>query len=149
MLTLFVLVALQAAPADAGPAAAARPVSFEYDARQPLEIKDQVIEETPELTLHDLSYASSNQQRVSAYLVVPKGKGPFTPILFGHWGNGTRAEFIPEARLYARAGAVSLLPDYPWDRGEPYRRTTDHFDKPDLDRDTFAQAVIDLRRGID
>jgi hypothetical protein len=149
MLSLFVLVALRAAPADAGPAAAPRPVSFEYDARQPLEIKDQVIEETPELTLHDLSYASSNQQRVSAYLVVPKGKGPFTPILFGHWGNGTRAEFIPEARLYARAGAVSLLPDYPWDRGEPYRRTTDHFDKPDLDRDTFAQAVIDLRRGID
>ena len=79
MLSLFVLVALRAAPADAGPAAAPRPVSFEYDARQPLEIKDQVIEETPELTLHDLSYASSNQQRVSAYLVVPKGKGPFTP----------------------------------------------------------------------
>jgi Dienelactone hydrolase and related enzymes len=108
-----------------------------------------VIAETPELTLHDLTYASSNQQRVSAYLVVPKGKGPFAPILFGHWGNGNRAEFIPEAKLYAQAGAVSLLPDYPWDRGEPYRRTTDHFDKPELDRDTFAQAVIDLRRGID
>jgi dienelactone hydrolase len=149
MHALLLLLLLHAAPADAGPGPAPRPVSFDYDARQPLEIKDQVIAETPELTLHDLTYASSNQQRVSAYLVVPKGKGPFAPILFGHWGNGNRAEFIPEAKLYAQAGAVSLLPDYPWDRGEPYRRTTDHFDKPELDRDTFAQAVIDLRRGID
>jgi dienelactone hydrolase len=103
----------------------------------------------PELTLHDLTYASANQQRVAAYLVVPKGKGPFVPIVFGHWGNGSRAEFIPEAKLYARVGAISILPDYPWDRSEPYRRTTEHFDKPELDRDTFAQAVIDLRRAAD
>ena len=149
MHSLLLVVLLHAAPADAGPGPASRPVSFDYDSRQPLEIKDQVIAETPELTLHDLTYASTNQQRVSAYLVVPKGKGPFAPILFGHWGNGTRAEFIPEAKLYAQAGAVSLLPDYPWDRGEPYRRTTEHFDKPELDRDTFAQAVVDMRRGID
>jgi len=148
---LVVLLALLAAPADAGsPAAPApRPVSFDYDGRQPLDIKDAVVAETPELTIHDLTYASTNQQRVSAYLVVPKGKGPFPAVLFGHWGNGNRAEFIPEAKLYAKAGAISLLPDYPWDRAEPYRRTTNHFDKPEVDRDAFAQAVIDLRRGID
>jgi len=147
----LLLVVLLAAPADAGvaPARVPHPVSFEYDGRQPLDVKDAVVAETPELTIHDLSYASANQQRVSAYLVVPRGKGPFTPILFGHWGGGTRAEFIPEAKLYAGAGAISLLPDYPWDRSEPYRRKTNHFDKPVLDRDTFAQAVIDLRRGID
>jgi len=150
---LLLSLVILASPADAGaassPPPATRPVTFEYDARQPLEVKDTVIEETPELRLHDVSYASANKQRVSAYLVVPKGKGPFAPIVFGHWGNGNRAEFIPEAKLYARAGAVSILPDYPWDRGEPYRRTTNQFDKPELDRDTFAQAVIDLRRAID
>ena len=148
---LVLLLALLAAPADAGtpPTPAPRPVSFDYDGRQPLDIKDAVVEETPELTIHDLTYASANQQRVSAYLVVPKGKGPFAAVLFGHWGNGNRAEFIPEAKLYAKAGAISLLPDYPWDRAEPYRRTTNHFDKPEVDRDTFAQAVIDLRRGMD
>jgi dienelactone hydrolase len=112
-------------------------------------VKDTVVGETPEATIHDVTYASANQQRVSAFLVVPKGKGPFAPIVFGHWGGGSRAEFIPEAKLYARAGAISILPDYPWDRAEPYRRTTNHFDKPEQDRDTFAQAVIDLRRAID
>jgi dienelactone hydrolase len=124
-------------------------VSFEYDIHQPLDVKDEVIEDTPEFVLHDITYASANNQRVAAYLVVPKRKGPLAPILFGHWGNGTRAEFIPEAKLYARAGAVSLLPDYPWDRADPYRKTTSHFDKPELDRDAYLQAIVDLRRGID
>ena len=147
LLSLLVL----AAPADAGvaPSPAPRPLTFEYDARQPLDVKDTVVGETAEATIHDLTYASANQQRVGAFLVVPKGKGPFAPIVFGHWGGGSRAEFIPEAKLYARAGAISILPDYPWDRAEPYRRTTNHFDKPEQDRDTFAQAVIDLRRAID
>src|SRR5262249_42824435 len=125
-----------------------RPVTSDYQGGQPLDVKDEVISETSELTLHDVSYASANKQRVSAYLVVPKGKGPFAPIVFGHWGNGNRAEFIPEAKLYARAGAVSILPDYPWDRGEPYRRTTHQFDKPELDRAASGQGVIGRRRAI-
>lgn len=86
---------------------------------------------------------------MAAYLVVPKGKGPFAAVLFGHWGNGTRAEFIPEAKIYAKAGAVSLIPDYPWDRPQPWYKSLDHFDNPELDRGTEIQAVIDLRRGID
>ncbi len=86
---------------------------------------------------------------MGAYLVVPNGKGPFAAVLFGHWGNGTRAEFIPEAKLYARAGSVSLIPDYPWDRPQPWHKTPDHFDKPGLDREIEIQAVLDLRRGID
>jgi dienelactone hydrolase len=81
--------------------------------------------------------------------VIPDGKGPFAAVLFGHWGNGTRAEFIPEAKIYARAGAVSLIPDYPWDRPQPWHKTPDHFDKPELDREIEIQALVDLRRGID
>ncbi len=122
---------------------------FDYDNKLPLEIQDKVIEEFPDSTLHDLTYTSPKGGPVEAYLVVPKGKGPFAAILFGHWGNGTRAEFIPEAKIYAKAGAVSLIPDYPWDRPQPWYRSVDHYDKPELDRDNEVQAVIDLRRGID
>jgi len=150
---LLLSLVLLAASADAGaapsPAPAPRPITFEYDARLPLDIKDTVVAETPELTIHDITFASANQQRVGAYLVVPKGKGPFAPIVLGHWGRGVRAGFIPEAKLYARAGAIAIVPDYPWDPGEPYRRTTNHFDKPELDRDIYVQTVIDLRRAID
>jgi cephalosporin-C deacetylase-like acetyl esterase len=122
---------------------------FDYDATQPLDVQDKVIQETSDFTIHDITYASPKGGRVPAYLIVPKGKGPFATILFGHYGLGTRSEFIPEAKLYAKAGAVSLIPDYPWDRPEPWHKTVDHFDKPELDREAYIQAVIDLRRGFD
>jgi pimeloyl-ACP methyl ester carboxylesterase len=122
---------------------------FDYDSKQPLDIHDKVIGQFDGGTLRDITYASPKGGPVDAYLVVPTGKGPFAAILFGHWGNGTRAEFIPEAKIYARAGAISLIPDYPWDRPAPWHKTPDHFDKPDVDREIYIQAVVDLRRGID
>jgi beta-lactamase class A len=122
---------------------------FDYDAKAPLDIHDKIIEEFDGGSLHDITYTSPKGGPVAAYLVVPKGKGPFAAILFGHWGNGTRAEFISEAKLYARAGAVSLIPDYPWDRPQPWHKTPNHYDKPELDREIEIQAVLDLRRGMD
>ena len=122
---------------------------FDYDAKAPLDLQDKIIEEFDGGTLHDITYTSPKGGPVSAYLVVPKGKGPFAAILFGHWGNGTRAEFIPEAKLYAKAGAVSLIADYPWDRPQPWHKTPNHYDKPELDREIEIQAVLELRRGID
>lgn len=122
---------------------------FDYDAKQSLDIHDKVIEQFDGGTLHDISYTSPKGGPVNAYLIVPNGKGPFAAILFGHWGNGTRAEFIPEGKIYARAGAVSLIPDYPWDRPEPWLKAPDHYDKPEIDRDIEIQAVVDLRRGMD
>jgi beta-lactamase class A len=122
---------------------------FDYDSKAPLDVQDKVIEEFDGGTLHDITYTSPKGGPVAAYLIVPKGKGPFAAILFGHWGNGTRAEFIPEAKLYARAGAISLIPEYPWDRLPPRRKTPNHTDKPELDREIEIQAVVELRRGID
>src|SRR5581483_2459656 len=122
---------------------------FDYDVKQPLNIRQKMIEEFDGGTLYDINYTSPKGGPVAAYLVVPKGEGPFAAVLFGHWGNGTRAEFIPEAKIYARAGAVSLIPNYPWDRPQPWHKALDHLDKPDLDREIEIQVVVDLRRGID
>jgi dienelactone hydrolase len=149
LFTLVTLVALTAISAKAETDFQSLTHLFDYDAKQPLGLQDKIIEELADGTLHDITYTSPKGGPVDAYLVVPKGKGPFAAILFGHWGNGTRAEFIPEAKIYAKAGAVSLLPDYPWDRAQPWYRSLDHYDKPELDRDTEIQAVIDLRGGID
>jgi dienelactone hydrolase len=86
---------------------------------------------------------------VTAYLVAPASQGPHAGIVFGHCGPGNRTEFLPEATLYARAGAVSLLVDYPWVRPAPWRRTLKQTDDPESDHQAFVQAVVDLRRGID
>src|SRR5262249_55021788 len=83
------------------------------------------------------------------YLVTPDGKGRFAGLVFGHWGPGNRTEFLPEATLYARAGAISLMIDYPWVRPTPWRKPLKQADDPEWDHQAFVQAVIDLRRGID
>ena len=122
---------------------------FAYDSKAPLELTDKILEQDDTCEIHDVSYRSPGGGRVNAYLVVPKGKGPHAAILFGHWGNGTRAEFLPEARIYAAKGAVSLLPDYPWERTGESRKKINNFGKPEIDKAIYIQTIVDLRRGID
>ncbi len=151
VVVLALVASLASAQTDAKPGSDFQSAShlFDYDVKQPLDIHDKFIEEFAGGSLHDITYTSPKGGPVGAYLVIPNGKGPFAAVLFGHWGNGTRAEFIPEAKIYARAGGVSLIPDYPWDRPQPWHKTPDHFDKPELDREIEIQALVDLRRGID
>ncbi|MBZ5668354.1 MAG: alpha/beta fold hydrolase [Acidobacteriia bacterium] len=122
---------------------------LEYEVKQPLDIQTVATYDRPACTVTDLSYASPRGGRVGAYLVVPKAPGKFAAVLFGHWGNGTRAEFLPEAELYAQVGVVSLLPDYPWDRPESSHRGINNLQHPEQDLQTYAQTVVDLRRGLD
>lgn len=122
---------------------------YGYDRKQPLDIQEKVLHERDQVKVYDITYASPKGGRVTAYLVAPAGKGPFAGLLFGHWGPGNRTEFLPEATLYARAGVLSLLVDYPWVRPAPWRKTLKQADDPEADHQAFVQAVIDLRRGID
>jgi dienelactone hydrolase len=122
---------------------------YRYDANQPLDARLEVLYEREGVKVYDLTYASPKGGRVTAYLVAPAGPGPFAGLLFGHWGPGNRTEFLPEATLYARAGAVSLLVDYPWVRPAPWHKKLRELDDPEGDHQAFVQGVVDLRRGID
>ncbi|MGB2957992.1 MAG: hypothetical protein WBD30_03825 [Bacteroidota bacterium] len=122
---------------------------YDYDPKQPLDSRETLLNERDGVKLYDISYASPRGGRVTAYLVVPAGKGPFAGLVFGHWGPGNRTEFLPEAMLYAEAGATSLLVDYPWVRPAPWRRKLYHVSHAEADHETYVQAVVDLRRGID
>lgn len=98
----------------------------------------------------DLTYAGRNRTKVTAYLVTPAtGKGPHAGLVFGHWGPGNRTEFLAEAKLYARAGAVCVLVDYPWVRPAPHRKPLKQEADPEGDHALFVEAVIDLRRALD
>lgn len=64
------------------------------------------------------SFASPVSGRVPGVLVMPDRPGRFPVILFGHWmmaGSPMRnhTEFLEEAIVYARAGALCLLLDTP------------------------------------
>ncbi len=122
---------------------------FDYDSRQALDAKETLLYERDGAKVYDVTYASPRGGRVTAYLITPAGKGPYAGLVFGHWGPGNRTEFLPEAKLYAAAGAVSLLIDYPWVRPAPWRKRLRFLDDPENDHQAFVQAVIDLRRGFD
>jgi dienelactone hydrolase len=121
---------------------------FDYDAKAPLNRRDDLLYEREGVRVYELSYDSPKGGRVTGYIVAPGGQGPFAGLVFGHWGYGNRTEFLPEAELLAEAGAVSVLIDYPWARPAPWRRSLQP-DAPEKDLEVFVQAVVDLRRALD
>lgn len=123
---------------------------FNYDAAAPLDLKTRVFDRQAWATVYDIDYASPRNGRVSGFLVMPGSSGLHAGLIFGHWGQGDRFEFLPEALLYARAGIASIMIDYPWVRHQPWRKplftpqTTDQ-----QDRETEVDAIVDLRRSVD
>jgi cephalosporin-C deacetylase-like acetyl esterase len=124
---------------------------FDYDQNAPLNIKQIGIKRSANATVYDLTYASPKGGVVPAYLVVPKGRGPFAAMIWGHWywANSSmcnRKEFLDEAIALAPAGVVSLLTD------GPIARPGHVVSKDPLDESValeFLQQVIDMRRGLD
>jgi len=120
-LALFVLFPLIAASADDDLAR-----HWAYDKNQPLEMSQAGLQERDGIKIYDISYKAPVGDRaslvgpnggiVTAYLVVPSGKGPFPSVIYGHWcmpgsEKENRKEFLDEAIVLAHSGVISLLPD--------------------------------------
>ena len=124
---------------------------FDYDQKAPLNLKQIGVQWRANATVYDITYDSPKGGLVPAYLVVPKGRGPFAAVVWGHWywqnsSMRNRREFLDEAIALAPAGVISLLTDGPIARAG-------HVDiKDPLDERNateFLQQVIDMRRGVD
>jgi dienelactone hydrolase len=124
---------------------------FDYDRHEPLGLKQIGVQHREHADVYDITYASPKGGVVPAYLVVPKGRGPFAAVIWGHWywdnsSMRNRKQFLDEAVVLAQAGVVSLLTDGPVAR-------PGHIESKDpLDERVatdFLQQVIDMRRGVD
>ncbi len=120
---------------------------LDYDRKLPLNIEERGVEHRNGFFVHDISYASLDNGRVSAYMVRPPGKGPFAGIIFVHPGPGNRSSFLNEAITLAKVDAVSLLIDAPW----AYPEFGDRAMKMTAEdtRHMFVQTVMNIRRGLD
>jgi cephalosporin-C deacetylase-like acetyl esterase len=119
------------------------PAAFVYNAQAPLQVavcSEQVRDDT---TLQDITYASPAGGKVPAYLIFPASESPRAGLLFGHWGEGNREEFVEEAQILAQLGYVSLCIDAPYRRPQEYA--------PQLPEPPGAdvQWIVDVRRGVD
>src|SRR5438477_6532336 len=124
---------------------------FDYDQKAPLRIKQIGVQHREHATIYDITYDSPEGGVVTAYLVVPKGRGPFAAVVWGHWcwqnsSMRNRKEFLDEAVAMAQTGMVSLLTDHPMSR-PGYLPIKDPLDERNATE--FLQQVIDMRRGVD
>ena len=98
-----------------------------------------------------ITYASPKSGVVPAYLVVPRGRGPFAAVIWGHWywpnsAMLNRKEFLDEAVALAQAGVVSLLTDGPIARPGHVENDEPLNEQQNVD---LVQQVVDMRRGAD
>jgi cephalosporin-C deacetylase-like acetyl esterase len=126
---------------------------LDYDRNALLNIREESKSERDGATVIELSYDSPRGGRVPATLVLPPGKGPFAGILFGHWMMprspvANRKEFLDEAVLLARSGAVSLLTDAPMVR-PGFLPEKEGLKGEIQNAEASRQQVIDFRRGVD
>jgi dienelactone hydrolase len=142
-------VALSALPSRAQDADLVR--HFDYDKQAPLGVKELGVERRGDVSVYDITYVSPKGGLVPAYLVVPKGKGPFSAVIWGHWywensPMRNRKQFLDEAVALAVAGAVSLLTDGPVARPGHVQNREPLNEQQAVD---FVQQVLDMRRGVD
>jgi dienelactone hydrolase len=124
---------------------------FDYDKTAPIGTREIGLEKRGDVAIHDINYVSPKGEVVPAYLVIPKGKGPFAAVIWGHWcwGNSpmrNRKQFLDEAVALAPAGVVSLLTDGPIAR-PGHVASKDPLNEQDFDE--LVQQVVDMRRGVD
>jgi dienelactone hydrolase len=141
VLAVCVSVAAQTPGADASKV-------FVYDATKPLNLTIGK-SETPAagVTVSEISYDSPKGGRVPGYLVVPSGKGPFAAIVYMHWGQGNRGEFLSEAVEMAHRGAIGIMINAPYWR--PDVAPAAKGKEAESERDNYIQMVVDLRRAVD
>ena len=121
---------------------------FAYDATKPLNLTIGK-PETPAtgVTVFEISYDSPKGGRVPGYLVMPSGKGPFAAIVYMHWGQGNKGEFLSEAVDMAQRGVIGLMIDAPYLR--PDVPPPAKGKEAEFERDSYIQMVVDLRRAVD
>jgi dienelactone hydrolase len=117
---------------------------YDYDASAPFEVSETEVQKRGDATIHDISYAGP-EGRITAFLVLPDGDGPFPAVLFMPGAPGARFTFFTEAVELASRGIASLLPDPPYSR--PPVEDVVSFEP--TDRDGIVQEVTEMRRGID
>jgi dienelactone hydrolase len=118
---------------------------FDYDREGPVDFRVSSEEKVDGVNVQDVSYLSARKGRVPGYLIHPGGDGPFAGIVYMHWGQGDRTEFLSEAVLLAKSGVVSLTIDAPYHR--PDIESYSFVAEPEKERDGYIQLAADLRRA--
>jgi cephalosporin-C deacetylase-like acetyl esterase len=119
------------------------PSAFLYDQKAPLVVEILAERVEDDAIVQDVTYSSPHGGKVPAYLIFSSKQAPKAGLIFGHWGEGNREEFMDEALILARPGFVSLCLDAPFLRPLEHEPSLVEIPQSDL------QWIVDVRRGVD
>jgi dienelactone hydrolase len=124
-----------------------KPQIFAYDPATSFDLKETSTTDQDGAIVKDLNYAAyaARHGRIKAFLVSPKGAGPFAGVVFFHWlgkPKGDRTQFLDEAVALSKQGVVSLLIQgyFPW---------TEQPTDGSSDRQRIIDQTIEVRRALD
>lgn len=120
---------------------------FEYDQHAPLEVAVASTQTRDGVMVQDITYASPKGGKVPAYRILPAGPGPLAWLIFVHWGEGDREEFVDEAVALAGSVVVSLCIDAPHRRPDALRSPA--YRPAEAPHEAEIQLITDVRRGVD
>ncbi len=106
---------------------------FRYDLNMPLQVEERSKSDRAGISVLDVSFASANNTKVAAFLVLPSAIESVPAVVFVHWGMGSRSQFLDESILLAQSGVGSLLVSAPFGDSRKH----------------FIQSIINLRRAVD
>src|SRR5690242_19132592 len=114
--------------------------TFAYDPGASIEFTVLSEHMRGDVRIQDISFKSPLSGKVSAYLIIPAEREVLAGLIFGHWGEGDRREFIDEAAVLARLGIVSLCLD------ASFRRPAEYEPEEELPQ-ADLQWIVDVRRA--
>jgi dienelactone hydrolase len=124
-------------------------LSFEYDRKLPLDVKEIHREAREGAVVLDITFAALDRKPTAAYVVRPESGESHAGVLFVHWyeppsGNSNRTQFLGEAVTLASRGVVSLLVETMWSDPKwfPSRNRAEDYEN------SVKQAKA-LRRALD
>lgn len=147
-LVLFLLLACSSTiRAQSASDVAARSALFRYNDASAVTVNEVSSEQRGDVTVRDITFSPQPGREIKAYLVVPRGNGPFAGILWVHWlgeEKSNRTQFLDEAVQLAPKGVVSLLVDAMWSAPRWFGNRI-----PEKDYENSIRQVIELRRALD
>lgn len=115
---------------------------FAYNAAVPFELTILSEHIRDNVRIQDISFKSPLSGKVSAYLIVPARTSGLAGLIFGHWGEGDRGEFVDEAAALAHLGVISLC------LNASFRRPAEYEPEEELPQ-ADLQWIVDVRRAVD
>src|SRR5258708_6224054 len=130
-------------------AAASAHDPFDYDKSKSLNYREGSAQTFAESKFVEFSYVSPLIARVSGYLVSPvrSCEQKLAGIVFMHWGQGNKSEFLSEVLEMSKRGAVSIMIDAPFLR--PDAPAVQPLVEAVKERDFYVQLGVDLRGAGD